>query len=294
MKQYHDYLNWILNSGVQKNDRTGVGTISAFGGRMEFDLQEGFPLVTTKKTHYQSVFAELAWMLRGDTNIKILHEWKCRIWDEWANENGDLGPVYGSQWRKWQVTSQAAELNQDPKTGILTVMKTSSVTQFRDQIAALESAIKKEPDNRRLVVSAWNVGELELMALPPCHVMFQCWVDTSKPPPDRTLSLQIYQRSVDSFLGLPFNVASYAALTELLAFRADLKPGRLIWVGGDCHIYLNHLEQVKKVLQRNPKPLPRLIIDGKCWASSLDAADPFWFDVLDYDPHPTIKAQVAV
>ncbi len=294
MKQYHDYLRWILDTGVQKNDRTGTGTTSAFGGRMEFDLQKGFPLVTTKKVNVKAVFAELAWLLRGDTSIQTLHEWDCHIWDEWADEKGNLGPVYGQQWRRWQATYLNADLNQDQRTGNLTVRGTSATTKFFDQIEAVESTIKKDPDNRRMLVNAWNVAELAAMALPPCHVMFQVWVDTSLKEMERTLSLQIYQRSVDSFLGLPFNLASYAALTELLAYRADLKPGKLIWLGGDCHIYNNHTDQVAELLSREPKPLPRLVIDGKCWASSLDAAIPTWFDVDDYDPHPSIKAPISV
>lgn len=294
MKQYQTYLKWVLDKGIQKGDRTGTGTTSAFGGRMEFDLQKGFPLVTTKKVNVKAVFAELAWLLRGDTSLALLHEWDCHIWDEWANEQGDLGPVYGQQWRRWQTTSLTAELNQNQRSGNLSVMGMQAITQTFDQIAAVEATLKKDPDNRRLLVNAWNVAELNAMALPPCHVMFQLWVDTSRPMDDRTLSLQIYQRSVDSFLGLPFNLASYAALTELLAYRADLKPGKLIWVGGDCHIYNNHTDQVAELLSRKPKKAPRLVLDGKCWASSMDTATPAWFDVEEYDPHPAIKAPISV
>jgi len=264
MRQYLDYLQHILNHGVRKEDRTGTGTLSVFGYQMRFDLQEGFPLVTTKKLHLRSIIHELLWFLSGDTNIRYLHEHKVTIWDEWADENGDLGPVYGKQWRRWEG-----------KDGIVV-----------DQIAALVDQIRRNPDSRRLLVNAWNPAEVEGMALPPCHYGFQCYVAEGR------LSLMWNQRSVDSFLGLPFNIASYALLTHMLAQQCDLEVGELIFTGGDCHIYSNHMEQVEEQLRREPYPLPRLVIHRR--PSSIFEYRYEDFEIVDYQHHPAIKAPVAV
>ena len=264
MRQYLDYLQHILNHGVRKEDRTGTGTLSVFGYQMRFDLQEGFPLVTTKKLHLRSIIHELLWFLSGDTNIRYLHEHKVTIWDEWADENGDLGPVYGKQWRRWEG-----------KDGIVV-----------DQIAALVDQIRRNPDSRRLLVNAWNPAEVEGMALPPCHYGFQCYVAEGR------LSLMWNQRSVDSFLGLPFNIASYALLTHMLAQQCDLEVGELIFSGGDCHIYSNHMEQVEEQLRREPYPLPRLVIHRR--PSSIFEYRYEDFEIVDYQHHPAIKAPVAV
>ncbi len=264
MRQYLDYLQHILDHGVRKEDRTGTGTLSVFGYQMRFDLQEGFPLVTTKKLHLRSIIHELLWFLSGDTNIRYLHEHKVTIWDEWADENGDLGPVYGKQWRRWEG-----------KDGIVV-----------DQIAALVDQIRRNPDSRRLLVNAWNPAEVEGMALPPCHYGFQCYVAEGR------LSLMWNQRSVDSFLGLPFNIASYALLTHMLAQQCDLEVGELIFSGGDCHIYSNHMEQVEEQLRREPYPLPRLVIHRR--PSSIFEYRYEDFEIVDYQHHPAIKAPVAV
>lgn len=264
MRQYLDYLQHILDHGVRKEDRTGTGTLSVFGYQMRFDLQEGFPLVTTKKLHLRSIIHELLWFLSGDTNIRYLHEHKVTIWDEWADENGDLGPVYGKQWRRWEG-----------KDGIVV-----------DQIAALVDQIRRNPDSRRLLVNAWNPAEVEGMALPPCHYGFQCYVAEGR------LSLMWNQRSVDSFLGLPFNIASYALLTHMLAQQCDLEVGELIFTGGDCHIYSNHMEQVEEQLRREPYPLPRLVIHRR--PSSIFEYRYEDFEIVDYQHHPAIKAPVAV
>ena len=264
MRQYLDYLQHILDHGVRKEDRTGTGTLSVFGYQMRFDLQEGFPLVTTKKLHLRSIIHELLWFLSGDTNIRYLHEHKVTIWDEWADENGDLGPVYGKQWRRWEG-----------KDGIVV-----------DQIAALVDQIRRNPDSRRLLVNAWNPAEVEGMALPPCHYGFQCYVAEGR------LSLMWNQRSVDSFLGLPFNIASYALLTHMLAQQCDLEAGELIFSGGDCHIYSNHMEQVEEQLRREPYPLPRLVIHRR--PSSIFEYRYEDFEIVDYQHHPAIKAPVAV
>lgn len=264
MKQYLEYLQHILDHGVKKVDRTGVGTLSVFAYQMRFHLANGFPLVTTKKLHTKSIFHELLWFLKGDTNIRYLKENGVSIWDEWADENGDLGPVYGKQWRKWEA-----------KDG-----------RVIDQISELIQQIKTNPDSRRLMVSAWNVGEIKNMALPPCHLLMQFYVANKK------LSCQLYQRSADSFLGVPFNIASYSLLTHMIAQQCDLDVGDFIWTGGDCHIYLNHLEQVKLQLSREPHPLPKLHFKRKP-ASIFD----YQFDdieVLDYHSHPHIKGEVAV
>lgn len=263
MKQYLDLMRHILDHGVDKSDRTGTGTRSVFGYQMRFDLQEGFPLVTTKKVHTRSIFHELLWFLKGDQNIKYLHENGVSIWDEWADQNGDLGPVYGVQWRSWP--SENGNIDQ--------------ITKVIDQI-------KNNPDSRRLIVSAWNVAEVEHMALPPCHAFFQFYVAEGK------LSCQLYQRSADVFLGVPFNIASYALLTMMIAQVCDLEPGDFIHTFGDTHLYSNHFEQAQLQLQRQPKPLPTLKLNP-------DVENIFDFKYEDitvenYEPDPHIKAPVAV
>lgn len=264
MKQYLNYLQHILENGSQREDRTGVGTIGVFGYQMRFDLQQGFPLVTTKKIHLRSVIYELLWFLRGETNIKYLQENGVTIWDEWANEEGDLGRVYPAQWTSWRAA--------DGRT--------------INQIAEVVEQIKRNPYSRRLIVSAWNVGELDQMALPPCHLLFQFYVANGK------LSCQLYQRSADSFLGVPFNIASYALLTEMIAQQCDLLPGEFVWTGGDCHVYLNHFEQVRLQLSREPFPMPRLEIKRKP-ASIFDYKFED-FEIVNYQSHQRISAPVAV
>ena len=264
MKQYLNYLQHIMMHGERKVDRTGTGTISVFGYQMRFKLNEGFPLLTTKKLHTKSIIHELLWFLRGETNIAYLKENGVRIWDEWADPNGDLGPVYGKQWRSWQGVDG----------------------QVIDQMANLVEAIKKTPDSRRLILSAWNVGDLEKMALPPCHLLFQFYVANNK------LSCQLYQRSADSFLGVPFNIASYALLTSMMAAQCDLEVGDFIWTGGDCHIYTNHLEQVALQLSREPYPLPILEIKRK--PDSLFEYLYEDFEFVNYEAHPHIKGVVSI
>ncbi|MBQ5891082.1 MAG: thymidylate synthase [Bacteroidales bacterium] len=264
MKQYLDLLSHILENGNEKTDRTGTGTKSVFGYQMRFDLQKGFPLLTTKKLHTRSIFHELLWFLKGDTNIKYLHDNKVTIWDEWADENGDLGPVYGKQWRAWQGADG----------------------KITDQISQVVNQIKNSPDSRRMLVSAWNVGEVEQMALPPCHIVFQFYVANNK------LSCQLYQRSADVFLGVPFNIASYALLTAMIAQVCDLEPGEFIHTLGDAHLYLNHLDQARLQLSRTPYELPKLVLNP-------DVKDIFDFTYEDikienYVSHPHIKAEVAV
>ncbi len=264
MQQYLDLLKHVMNTGVDKSDRTGTGTRSVFGYQMRFDLQEGFPLLTTKKLHTKSIFHELLWFLKGETNIAYLKENGVGIWDDWADENGDLGPVYGSQWRKWESTSG----------------------KKIDQISDVIDQIKKNPDSRRLIVSAWNVGEISQMKLPPCHAFFQFYVAEGK------LSCQLYQRSADIFLGVPFNIASYAALTMMVAQVCDLKPGDFVHSFGDAHIYSNHFEQVALQLSRTPRPLPILKLNP-----AVKNIFEFKFEDLlieNYDPHPHIKGAVAV
>jgi len=264
MKQYHDLLKHVLERGVRKEDRTGTGTISVFGYQMRFNLEEGFPAVTTKKLHLRSIIYELLWFLKGDTNIQYLHDNKVSIWDEWADENGNLGPVYGHQWRSWSTT--------DGRT--------------IDQIGEVVKMIKEKPDSRRLMVSAWNPGDVDKMALPPCHVMFQFYVSNGR------LSCQLYQRSADIFLGVPFNIASYALLTMMVAQVTGLKAGEFIHTFGDAHIYLNHLDQVNLLLSRDFRPLPRMIINPEVQGIFGFSYEDF---VLEgYDPHPHIKAPVAV
>lgn len=259
-----DLLQDVLDHGVTKEDRTGTGTISVFGRQLRFDLSKGFPLVTTKRIHLKSVIHELLWFLKGDTNISYLKENGVRIWDEWADENGDLGPVYGSQWRSWEAPDG---------------------TKI-DQITNVINAIKNNPDSRRHLVSAWNVAEVDNMKLPPCHFVFQFYVVEGK------LSCMLTMRSVDTFLGLPFNIASYALLTHMVAQQCDLEVGEFIWSGGDVHIYRNHLEQVKTQLEREPFALPKLVIKRKPDSIFDYVYDDFEFQ--DYEYHPTIKASVAI
>jgi thymidylate synthase len=264
MKQYHDLLQHILDNGVDKSDRTGTGTRSVFGYQMRFNLADGFPLVTTKKLHLRSIIHELLWFLKGETNIAYLKENKVRIWDEWADENGDLGPVYGSQWRSWKGA--------DGET--------------IDQISQVVQQIKTNPDSRRLIVSAWNVAEIPKMKLPPCHAFFQFYVADGK------LSCQLYQRSADVFLGVPFNIASYALLLEMVAQVTGLGVGDFVHTMGDAHLYSNHMEQVDLQLTRDVRPLPKLKLNPE-----IDSIFDFKFEdieIVDYDPHPAIKGQVAV
>lgn len=264
MKQYHDLLQHLLDKGVYKSDRTGTGTFSVFGYQMRFDLNEGFPLLTTKKLHTKSIIHELLWFLKGDTNIAYLKENGVSIWDEWADENGNLGPVYGYQWRSWP--------NPDGTS--------------TDQIVKLIDGLKKNPDSRRHIVSAWNPSFIEQMALPPCHCLFQFYVADGK------LSCQLYQRSCDTFLGVPFNIASYALLTLMVAQVCNLQPGEFVWTGGDVHLYSNHVEQAKLQLTRDFRPLPKMTLNPEI----KDLFDFTFndFTLSDYDPHPHIKAAVAV
>ncbi len=264
MQQYLDLMRDVRDNGVKKEDRTGTGTLSKFGHQMRFDLGEGFPVVTTKKLHLRSIVYELLWFLRGDSNIQYLKDNGVSIWDEWADENGDLGPVYGVQWRSWPT----------PDGGHV------------DQISQIVQQIKSNPDSRRIMLSAWNVAEIENMALPPCHCLFQFYVADGK------LSCQLYQRSCDVFLGVPFNIASYALLTHMFAQQADLGVGDFIWTGGDCHLYLNHLEQADKQLEREPLPLPRLAIKRRPESIFDYRFDDF--EILNYESHPHIPAKVAV
>ncbi len=264
MKQYHDLLQHILDNGTFKEDRTGTGTISVFGYQMRFDLSEGFPCVTTKKLHLRSIIHELLWFLQGDTNIKYLKDNGVRIWDEWADEDGNLGPVYGYQWRSWP----------DGNGGTI------------DQITKLVEAIKRNPDSRRHIVSAWNVADVDNMALPPCHTLFQFYVANGK------LSCQLYQRSADTFLGVPFNIASYALLTLMIAQVCDLEPGDFVHTFGDAHIYSNHLDQVKLQLSRDFRPLPTMKINPE--VKDIFEFKYEDFELLNYDPHPHIKGEVAV
>ena len=270
--QYEDFMRHVLTHGVTKADRTGTGTRSVFGHQMRFDLREGFPLVTTKKVHFKSIALELLWFLRGDGNARWLQERGVTIWDEWADPvSGDLGPVYGVQWRSWPA----------PDGGHI------------DQIAEVVRQLQTTPDSRRIIVSAWNVAELPRMALAPCHAFFQFWVAPPAAPGARgVLSCQLYQRSADVFLGVPFNIASYALLTHLLAQQCDLEPGEFIWTGGDCHVYDNHVEQVRTQLAREPFPFPTLRIRRRP-ASVFDYAYED-FEIEDYRHHPAIKAPVAV
>lgn len=264
MKNYLDLIKHILNDGLEKEDRTGTGTLSVFAYQMRFNLAEGFPLVTTKKIHIRSIIHELLWFLQGDTNIAYLKENGVNIWNEWADANGNLGPVYGHQWRSWQATNGRSI----------------------DQLSDIISQIKTNPDSRRLIVSAWNVGEIDQMALAPCHTLFQFYVANGR------LSCQLYQRSADVFLGVPFNIASYALLTHLVAQQCSLEVGEFIWTGGDCHLYVNHLEQAKTQLNRPPMAQPKLLIKTK--PDSLFDYRYDDFEILHYEAHPSIKAPIAV
>lgn len=264
MQQYKDLLQHILDNGTQKGDRTGTGTISCFGYQMRFNLQDGFPVLTTKKLHLRSIIHELLWFLQGDTNIKYLKENGVRIWDEWADENGNLGPVYGYQWRSWPARNGGTI----------------------DQITKLVDSLKNNPNSRRHIVTAWNPADVDDMALPPCHCLFQFYVADGK------LSCQLYQRSADTFLGVPFNIASYSLLTLMLAQVCDLEPGEFVHSFGDVHLYNNHLEQARLQLTRDPRPLPRMKINPAVKdIFSFKFED---FELLDYDPHPHIKAAVSV
>ncbi len=264
MKAYLDLLRHILDHGTQKADRTGTGTLSVFGYQMRFDLQEGFPLLTTKKLHTKSIIHELLWFLKGETNIRYLKENGVRIWDEWADENGDLGPIYGKQWRSW----------------------TTNDGHTIDQISKAVFTIKEHPDSRRIIINAWNVGELDQMALTPCHCLFQFYVANGK------LSCHLYQRSADCFLGVPFNIASYALLTMMMAQITNLKPGDFVHTFGDVHLYLNHLEQTQLQLTREPRKLPQLVINPE--VKSIFDFKFEDFTLLHYDPHPHIKAEVSI
>jgi thymidylate synthase len=264
MKPYLELLQRIRETGIRKEDRTGTGTLSVFGHQMRFDLRDGFPLVTTKRLHVRSIVYELLWFLRGETNVSWLREHGVTIWDEWADDRGDLGPVYGKQWRSWAAPDGRSI----------------------DQIARVLEQIKRNPDSRRLIVSAWNVGELDQMALMPCHVFFQFYVAANR------LSCQMYQRSADSFLGVPFNIASYALLLHMMAQQCDLEAGDFVWTGGDCHLYLNHLEQADQQLARAPLPLPQLRLRRR--PPSIFDYDYEDFEFVNYQSHAAIKAPVAV
>lgn len=264
MKQYLDLMQHIMDHGAVKTDRTGTGTKSVFGYQMRFAMKDGFPLVTTKKCHLRSIIHELLWFLKGDTNIGYLHDNKVTIWDEWADENGNLGPVYGYQWRSWPAPDG----------------------RHIDQITNVVNQIKNTPDSRRMIVSAWNVADIDNMKLPPCHALFQFYVADGK------LSCQLYQRSCDTFLGLPFNIASYSLLLHMMAQQCDLEPGDFVWTGGDVHLYLNHLEQAKLQLSRTPRALPTLR-----FARKPDSIFDYKFEdfiIENYDPYPVIKAPIAV
>ena len=264
MRQYLNLMQRIFDEGVEQMDRTGTGTVSLFGGQMRFDLAEGFPLLTTKKLHLRSIIVELLWFLRGETNIRWLQEHNVSIWNEWADGNGDLGPVYGKQWRDWEAADG----------------------RHIDQIGKLIDLIRREPGSRRQIVTAWNPGELEQMALAPCHCLFQTQVAAGR------LNLQLYQRSADFFLGVPFNIASYALLTHMLARECGLEPGVFVWTGGDVHLYSNHLDQARLQLSREPRRLPRLVMKDRGQSIFEYEADDLAFDA--YDPHPHIAAPVAV
>lgn len=264
MRQYLDLMQWVLEHGTPKTDRTGTGTLSVFGYQMRFDLQDGFPLLTTKRVHLKSIIYELLWFLRGESNIGWLREHDVTIWDEWADENGELGPIYGVQWRSWLGANG----------------------QTIDQIKQLVDQIKCNPDSRRLIVSAWNVGQLDEMALPPCHAFIQFYVANGR------LSCQLYQRSADIFLGVPFNIASYALLTMMLAQVCGLEAGEFIWTGGDCHLYNNHIQQAKTQLARTPKPLPQMKLNPII--KDIDSFSFEDFTLVGYEPHKGIKAEISV
>lgn len=264
MKVYLDLMQRILDEGVVRGDRTGTGTKSLFGTQMRFDLSKDFPLLTTKKVHLRSIIYELLWFLKGDTNIKYLHDHKVTIWDEWADENGDLGPVYGKQWRRWECADG----------------------RVIDQISNVVEQIRHNPESRRLIVNAWNVADVDNMALPPCHLLFQFYVANGR------LSCMLYQRSCDFFLGVPFNIASYSLLTLMMAQQCDLEPGEFVWTGGDTHLYLNHLDQAREQLSRIPRALPQMkILRRPDTIFDYEFED---FELVNYDPWPVIKAPIAV
>jgi thymidylate synthase len=264
MEQYLSFLRHILEEGEEKSDRTGTGTISVFGHQMRFDLSNSFPAVTTKKVHWPSIIHELLWFLSGDTNVGYLQDNKVRIWNEWADEKGDLGPVYGKQWRKWETPDG----------------------RLVDQIQTAVEMIKTNPQSRRIIVSAWNVGELDEMALMPCHAFFQFYVNDGK------LSCQLYQRSADAFLGVPFNISSYSLLTCLMAQVCGLEAGEFIWTGGDCHLYLNHLDQAKLQIEREPLTLPKLRLDPS--VTDIDGFNAEHIEIIDYEHHPHISAPISI
>jgi thymidylate synthase len=264
MQQYHDLMRHVRQHGIRKTDRTGTGTLSVFGHQLRFDLGDGFPLVTTKKLHTRSIIHELLWFLQGSTNVGYLRENRVTIWDEWADANGDLGPVYGAQWRSWPLPDG----------------------RHVDQIQQAIDTIRHDPDSRRIIVSAWNVADIPRMRLAPCHALFQFWVGAGR------LSCQLYQRSADVFLGVPFNIASYALLTCMIAQQTDLEPGEFVWTGGDCHLYVNHLEQADEQLKREPYPLPRLRFARRPPTIFDYVYDDF--EIVGYESHPHIKAPVAV
>jgi thymidylate synthase len=264
MQQYLDLLRHIRERGARKSDRTGTGTLSVFGHQMRFDLERGFPMLTTKKLHMKSIVYELLWFLKGETNVEYLREHGVTIWDEWADDEGELGPIYGRQWRAWPGPDGRPI----------------------DQISRAIDLIRRNPDSRRIIVNAWNVGELEQMSLTPCHALFQFWVAEGK------LSCQLYQRSADVFLGVPFNIASYALLTHMFAQQCDLSVGEFVWTGGDCHLYVNHLTQADEQLARTPLPLPRLAIRRR--PPSIFEYEYEDFQLLNYQAHPTIKAPIAI
>jgi thymidylate synthase len=300
MIQYLDLLRHVLENGKFKGDRTGTGTYSVFGAQARFDLRKNFPVLTTKKLHLRSIIYELLWFLRGDTNVRYLQENKVTIWDEWADEKGNLGPVYGKQWRHWsKSTPRSREKNPAEESTLFDMSEftdgasvTPSGSRVRgkqngiDQIAQVIEQIKKNPDSRRLIVSAWNVADVDSMALPPCHCLFQFYVS------DGELSCQLYQRSADLFLGVPFNIASYALLTMMVAQVCGLKPGEFVHTFGDLHLYSNHVEQAKLQLSREPRPLPQMKINPA--VKKIDAFKFEDFELVDYDPHPSIKAPIAV
>ena len=269
MRQYLELVDRVLTTGAQKTDRTGTGTLSVFGHQMRFDLADGFPVLTTKRLHLRSIIGELLWFLRGDTNIAWLHERGIRIWDEWADAKGDLGPVYGHQWRSWPTPDG----------------------RHVDQIAKVVESIRTDPDSRRHIVSAWNVADVDDMALPPCHTMFQFYVSPAQGSGRARLSCQLYQRSADVFLGVPFNIASYALLTMMVAQVCDLEPGEFVHTLGDAHLYLNHLDQARLQLTREPFPLPHMMIAAGKQIDDFDLAD---FEIVGYESHPSIKAPIAV
>jgi len=276
MKQYHELLNHILKYGTEKEDRTGTGTLSTFGYQMRFDLSAGFPILTTKKVFWHGVVEELLWFLRGETNIKSLVEKNVHIWDAWANEKGNLGPVYGAQWRGWKAYE---DVSKEPACSIITHTHV-------DQIENVIEQIKKDPNSRRLIVNAWNVGEVDQMALPPCHMFFQFYVANGK------LSCQMYQRSADVFLGVPFNIASYSLLTHMIAQVCNLEVGEFVHTFGDVHVYKNHVEQIKEQLAREPRALPKLELD-----TSINNIDDFrseYIKLIGYNPYPAIKGKVSI